>query len=58
MTGIGLYDGVAEGDPDATPNNYSRMTASGTAVLTHTFINVTELAIKVPARAKQKHPSV
>ena len=45
LTGLGMYDGVAEGDPGQTADNYIRMTASGTAVLTHTFTNVTELAI-------------
>ena len=45
LTGLGLYDGVAEGDPGQTAENYIRLTASGTAVLTHTFTNVTEFAI-------------
>ena len=45
LTGLGLYDGVAEGDQEQAPENYIRMTAAGTAVLNHTFTNVTELAI-------------
>ena len=49
MTGIGLYDGVAEGDPGQQPENYIRMLSNGEAVLTHTFLGVTRVEISVSA---------